>query len=215
MGYRNEFEVEIFDECCDLGPVLRGDVFTDLLHDWVFLYLLYRLYCVRYCRYIRYWRQVVLLLSADENIGDVGPRIEFLLGCVLLEVVGESDVQVGALGGFLAPLVVGIDIGECDDLAAVEDLYPVVESGLSAGGEPDEFGHHGGADDGGLFSFYEAYDLVGILREEMLAKEALRIVPFVGRGLDAVANDLLGPGFVAYSEDCPTEYKHFSYYADC
>ena len=49
----------------------------------------------------------------------------------------------------------------------------------------------------------------------MLAKEALRIVPFVGRGLDAVANDLLGPGFVAYSEDCPTEYQHFSYYADC
>lgn len=49
----------------------------------------------------------------------------------------------------------------------------------------------------------------------MLAKEALRIVPFVGRGLDAIANDLLGPGFVAYSEDCPTEYQHFSYYADC
>lgn len=49
----------------------------------------------------------------------------------------------------------------------------------------------------------------------MLAKEALRIVPFVGRGLDAVANDLLGPGFVAYPEDCPTEYQHFSYYADC
>lgn len=43
-------------------------------------------------------------------------------------VVGDGDVQVGALGSFLTPLVVGIDIGECDDLAAVEDLYPVVES---------------------------------------------------------------------------------------
>jgi hypothetical protein len=48
-----------------------------------------------------------------------------------------------------------------------------------------------------------------------ISKEALRIVPFVGRGLDAVANDLLAPGFVAYSKDCPTEYQHFSYYADC
>ena len=170
---------------------------------------------MRYCRYIRYGRQVVLLLPADENVGDVGSRVEFLLGCVLLKVVGDGDVQVGALGSFLTPLVVGIDIGECDDLAAVEDLYPVVESRLSAGGEPDEFGHHGGADDGGLFCFYEADDFVGILRQEMFAEEALRIVPFVGRGLDAVANDLLGPGFVAYSEDCPTEYQHFSYYADC
>jgi len=129
--------------------------------------------------------------------------------------VERGKKTVRALGGFLAPLVVGIDIGECDDLATVEDLYPVVESGLPACGDPDEFGHHSGADDSGFFGFYEADDFVGILREEMLAKEALRIVPFVGRGLDAVANDLLGPGFVAYSEDCPTEYQHFSYYADC
>ena len=126
---------------------------------------------------------------------------------------GKKTVR--ALGGFLAPLVVGIDIGECDDLAAVEDLYPVVESGLPSCGEPDEFGRHSGADDSGLFCFYKAYDLVWVLRQEMFAKDALRIVPFVGRGLDAVANDLLGPGFVAYSEDCPTEYQHFSYYADC
>ena len=40
--------IAVIDECCDLGPVLRGDVLTDLRHDWVFLYLLYRLYCVRY-----------------------------------------------------------------------------------------------------------------------------------------------------------------------
>ena len=112
-------------------------------------------------------------------------------------------------------MVVGINVREGDDFAAVEDFYPVVKAGLSSGSEPNEFGHHGGADDSSFLGFDEADDLVGILCQEMLAEEALRIVPFVGRGLDAVANDLLGPGFVAYSEDCPTEYQHFSYKADC
>ena len=98
----------------------------------------------------------------------------------MLEIVGDGDVQVWSLCGFFAPLIVGIDIWESDDLTAVEDLYPIVETRLSAGGQPDEFGHHSGANDSGFFGFDEADNLVGILRQEMFAEEALRIVPFVG-----------------------------------
>ena len=135
---------------------------------------------MRYGRYTRYGGQVVLLLPADEEVGDVGTAAEFLFSGILLEIVGDGDVQVRTFPGLFAPLVVGVHVGEGYDLAAVEDLNAVVEAGLSAGGEPNEVGHHSGADDGGLFSLNEAYDFLRIRGEEVLAKEALGHGPAFG-----------------------------------
>ena len=56
----------------------------------------------------------------------------------------------------LPPSLVGIKVGEGDDLAAEEDFHAVVELAESAGGEPEELRKDCGADSRSLFVFNQS-----------------------------------------------------------
>lgn len=67
-----------------------------------------------------------------------------------LQDVGEGDGEEGLLGEGFMPGAVGIDVREDEDFSAFEHVQAVSELGLAAGGQPDEFGAEGAADDGAV-----------------------------------------------------------------
>ena len=72
-------------------------------------------------------------------------------GGVVLDEVGDLDGEVGALGGFAAPGVYAVDVGEGHCVASPEDFDAVVHLAFAAGGKPEEVGAEDGGYDGGLF----------------------------------------------------------------
>ena len=162
--------------------------------------------------------------------------LTFLVCGVLLEKIADFDVEVRQEGGFLGPGFVSVYIREGDDITRLQDVEALVELTFAAGGEPDVFGHHGGADDSCLFGFHEGNGLVRMFRQQMVAKEALRQLPVFGQKfgvfhqgmhpidsafglfiLDAVAglrivfHNLAGPAIAVFAnleEDYVTGFRH-------
>lgn len=105
------------------------------------------------------------MLPADEDVGDVDVGGAVLRGGSPFQIVGDDDSQVGTLFGFFFPSLVAIDVGEGEDLPSLQDLNPVVELSLAAGGEPDPFGTEDGADNGCFLCFDEDNRFVGVSLE--------------------------------------------------
>ena len=55
-------------------------------------------------------------------------------GGVLFEEVADFEVEMWEVGGAAEPVVVGVDVGEGDDLAAFKGCEAVVELGFTSGG---------------------------------------------------------------------------------
>ena len=95
VGDGFDFETEVIDE----GGYFR-----------VLQYRLYRMY--------RLYREVSTV--GDEPVGDVGAGISFVFRGRSLQIVGDQDGEPGALFELLCPFLIGIDIREGYDAAAVE-----------------------------------------------------------------------------------------------
>ena len=92
-----------------------------------------------------------LRLVADEPVGDVDVVLKVLGGGVLVQDRADGDAEFRVLGQFLGPVIESVDVGEGDDLAALQDQEPVVDARLAAGGQPEVAGHQAGTDEGRLF----------------------------------------------------------------
>ena len=109
----------------------------------------------------------------QQPVGDVNLGGAVFRGAFFLQDVGECDGEEVLLGEGFLPGAVGVDVREDEDLPAFEDVQTVSELGLSAGGQPDELGAEGAADDGGLFSLDQTDEGIGVPGQEVLAEEAL------------------------------------------
>lgn len=113
----------------------------------------------------------------QEPIGNVDLGGTVFRGAFFLQDVGEGDGEEGPFGKGFLPGCVGVDVREDEDLPAFEDIQAVSELGLAAGGQPDELGAEGAADDGGFLGFNQADEGVGVPGQEVLSEEALGDVP--------------------------------------
>ena len=97
-----------------------------------------------------------MTMLPQEPVGNVNLGSTVFRGAFFLQDVGECDGEKGLLGKGFLPGGVGVDVREDEDLPAFEDVQAVSELGLAAGGQPDELGAEGAADDGGLLRFNQA-----------------------------------------------------------
>ena len=74
-----------------------------------------------------------LRLVADEPVSDVDVILQVLSGGVLVQDRADGDAEIRVLGQLLSPVVESVDIGEGDNLAALQDQKPVVDARLSSG----------------------------------------------------------------------------------
>lgn len=117
---------------------------------------------------------------ADDDVGYVGTHCSVLVGCLVNQVVGHLNVEVGAFPNLLDPGIISIDIWECDYLPTGEDFHLVAKLGLAARGHPYELGHHASTDDGRLLCLDQAHRLVGVFLEQMASEQALCQRPLLG-----------------------------------
>ena len=91
-----------------------------------------------------------LRLVTDEPVSDVDVVLQILGGGVLVQDRADGDAEFWVLGQLFGPVLESIDVGEGDDLTALQDQQPVVDARLAAGGQPEVARHQAGADDGRL-----------------------------------------------------------------
>lgn len=157
-----ELQLQVADEGLNLFVLIRRDEFGRLQEFLVpFIGL-----CRRRPEHV-----------AQQPVGDIDMGIAVLLGGILLQDRRDGDSQLRIFRELALPLIVAVDVREGNNLAALQHQQPVVDLGLTAGGQPQEAGHEAGADDGRLLTFHQGHDLAGILPEQMLAEEALRELP--------------------------------------
>ena len=132
-------------------------------------------------------------VPADEPVCDVDVCLLVFLCSEADEQICNLDVQVWEILGFLLPGVEAVDIWEGCDGAAGEDGQPVVELGLSAGGQPDELGDKPGADDGGLLGLDDGHGLLGEEGQKVFAEQALGKRPVLGQ-LPGILEHGMDPG---------------------
>ena len=114
-----------------------------------------------------------MTILAEEPVGDVDLGGTVFRGGFLLQYVGKGDGEVGLAGEGFTPGRVGVDVRKDQHFAAPQDIELVAKLGFAAGGEPDELGAEGAADDGGFLGFHQTDEGGGIPGEEMLPEEAL------------------------------------------
>ena len=116
-------------------------------------------------------------MLAEKPVGDVDLGGAVFRGAFFLQDVGEGDGEEGLLGEGFLPGGVGVDVREDEDLPAFEDIQAVSELSFAAGGQPDELGAEGAADDGGFLGFNQTDEGVGVPGQQVLSEEALADVP--------------------------------------
>ena len=76
-------------------------------------------------------------------------------------------------GNLILPVVVGVHIGEDEDLLALKDVHPVVHTAPSARGQPVVLRDESGANEGRFLGLNQGHNPFRVAGEEMLAKQAL------------------------------------------
>ena len=112
-------------------------------------------------------------MPLEEPVGDVDLGSTVFRGSFLLQNVGEGDGEEGLFGEGFLPGSVGVDVREHQDLSAFKHIQAVSQLGFAAGGQPDEFGAEGAADDSGLLGFNQADESVRVPGQQVLSEEAL------------------------------------------
>ena len=136
-------------------------------------------------------------VPADEPVGNVDVGIVVLRLAVFDQEVAYRVGESLQLGELLHPCAVSVNIRECSYRAALQDIQPGVNLGLTTGSQPDELGNESAADDGGLFAFYQGNRLLREERQQVLAEQALRQRPFL-RKLASVFHKGMHPGDAAF-----------------
>ena len=136
-------------------------------------------------------------VPADEPVGNVDVGLVVLRLPVFDRKVAYSVGESLQLGELLHPCAVSVNIRECSYRAALQDIQPGVNLGLTTGSQPDELGDEAGADDGGLLAFYQGYRLLGEEEQQVFAEEALGQCPFL-RELARVFHQGVYPGDAAF-----------------
>ena len=136
-------------------------------------------------------------VPAYEPVRNVDVGFVVFRLAVFDQEVGHGVGEALQLGEFLVPGLVAVNVRECRDEAPLQDIKPGVNLGLAAGGQPDELGDEAGADDGGLFAFYQGNRLLRKEWQQVFAEEALCQRPFL-RKLACVFHQGMHPGDAAF-----------------
>lgn len=136
-------------------------------------------------------------VPAYEPVRNVDVGFVVFRLAVFDQEVGHGVGEALQLGEFLVPGLVAVNVRECRDGAPLQDIKPGVNLGLAAGGQPDELGDEAGADDGGLFAFYQGNRLLRKEWQQVFAEEALCQRPFL-RKLACVFHQGMHPGDAAF-----------------
>ena len=140
MSDRNEFEVQVFNECRDLGHYVGREVFGDFSGNGVGV--------VRLFRSGTGWNK---WNSAEQPVGDVNLRGTVLGACSVLQNGRECEIETGNRGQLFAPFLGSINVREHENFAALEDGELWSELRLAASGHPDVLRTESGADESSLF----------------------------------------------------------------
>lgn len=133
---------------------------------------------------------------SDEPVGDVDMCVQVFRRGILLENRADCDAEIWIFRQLLGPFPETVDVREGDDLPAFQDLEPVVDAGLSSGGQPEVAGHQARADDGGLLGLDQGDRHSRILQQKVFAEEALGEFP-VTRQLPGLLHQGVNPGDAA------------------
>ena len=136
-------------------------------------------------------------VPADEPVGNVDVSLVVLRLPVFDQKVAYRVGESLQLGELLHPCAVSVNIRECSYRAALQDIKPGVNLGLTAGGQPYELGNEAGTDDGGLFAFDQGNRHLREKRQQVFAEEALRERPFLWE-LAGVFEEGMYPGDTAF-----------------
>lgn len=83
------------------------------------------------------------VVAPNEPVGNVNVSGHILSCGRLLKERRYGDVKARKHGQLIRPLLEAVHIGEGDYLAALEDIQPVVDAGLAAGGQSQVLRHEG------------------------------------------------------------------------
>ena len=136
-------------------------------------------------------------VPADEPVGNVDVGIVVLRLPVFNQKVAYSVGESLQLGELLHPCAVSINIRECSYRAALQDIQPGVNLGLTAGGQPDELGDEPGTDNGRFLGLHQGNRLLREERQQVLSEQALCQRPFL-RKLACVFHQGMHPGDAAF-----------------
>ena len=121
MSDRYEFEVQVFNECRDLGHYVGREVFGDFSGNGVGV--------VRLSRSGTEWNRwngrsfaaLRMTVVAKQVVGNVNLGGTVLGACFVFQDGGEGEVETRNGGELFAPFGRGVDVREDKDFAALED----------------------------------------------------------------------------------------------
>lgn len=121
MSDSYEFEVQVFDERCDLGHYVDREVFGDFSGDGVGVVRLFRS-GTEWNRWNgRSFAALRMTVEAEELVGDVNLGGTVFGGGFVFQDSGEGEVKSGDGRQLFAPFLGCIDVREHEDFAALED----------------------------------------------------------------------------------------------
>ena len=136
-------------------------------------------------------------VPADEPVGNVDVGLVVLRLPVFDQEVAYSVGESLQLGELLHPCAVSVNIRECSYRAALQDIQPGVNLGLTTGSQPDELGNEPGADNSRFLGLHQGNRLLREERKQVFAEEALCQRPFL-RELASVFHQGMHPGDAAF-----------------
>ena len=121
MSDRNEFEVQVFNECRDLGHYVGREVFGDLTGDGIGVEGLFRS-GTEWNRWNgRDFSTALEMTMLQQVIGNVNLGGTVFGGCFVFQNGGEGEVETWNRGQLFAPFDRRIDVRENENLAALQD----------------------------------------------------------------------------------------------
>ena len=136
-------------------------------------------------------------VPADEPVGNVDVGLVILRLPVFNQKVAYSVGESLQLGKLFHPSAVSVNIRECSYRAALQDIQPGVNLGLTAGGQPDELGNESSADNSRLLGLHQGNRLLRKEWQQVFAEEALCERPFL-REQAGVFHQGMHPGDAAF-----------------